>query len=335
MARRLVPSLVALTAALGIVVAACGDKPSAAPGLLSFDARPKATPGWQLWVVNRDGHGLKRLTHVDGDVKPSWSPDGSELVFERFGEYCPLDVCARIWRIAADGSGERPLTPLNVRAEAPDWAPAGGHIAYEQWPSSPGLEIDIYTMREDGTDRRRVVGARGSDQDPDWSADGEQIVFTSDRSSNFELYVVGADGGVPRQLTHTPSADEYGPRFSPDGKRIAFWRRGHKGDTIAILAVDGGGERTLSRAGKDANFPAWSPNGREIAFIRGSFDEAELWLIGSDGSSPRRLVRGDIFSGPLSEPESPDWAAARNLGSTVWRERCAGFDSRRLHSPRK
>src|SRR5690349_11543056 len=138
MARRVVPALAAV-AALGMAASACGEKPAAAPGLIAFDARPhaKGAYGWQLWVVDHNGRGLKRLTHTDGDTTPSWSPDASQVAFERFESYCQGTslACSRIWLVAADGSAETPLTPANGRAGAPDWAPEGGRIAYQRSPA--------------------------------------------------------------------------------------------------------------------------------------------------------------------------------------------------------
>src|SRR5206468_7923766 len=74
---------------------------------------------------------------------------------------------------------------------------------------------------------------------PRWSPDGKQIVFYSDARGNRDIYVIRADGGVPKQLTTNPSEDS-NPDWSADGKWICFSsdRRGH--DELWKLPVGGG-----------------------------------------------------------------------------------------------
>ena len=55
-----------------------------------------------------------------------------------------------------------------------------------------------------------------------WSPDGKQIAFASDRKGNFDLYVMPADGGTPKQITFN-SASETPTTFSPDGKYVYFY----------------------------------------------------------------------------------------------------------------
>jgi len=67
-------------------------------------------------------------------------------------------------------------------------------------------------MRADGTDQRRLTFNLGQVRSPRWSPDGSLILFTADRTGNFDLYTMHADGTELRQLTTDP-ADDYSPEW--------------------------------------------------------------------------------------------------------------------------
>ncbi len=232
--------------------ATAGTRALAADGPIVFSARPKGVGarGWQLLVANPDGSGLRGLTRVDGDVTPTWSPGGGQVIFER----CCLP--SQIWRVKADGTSARRISPGLLDFRAPARAPRGNRIAFENWSNRDKGSVDIYVMRADGRYRRRLTRARGIEEDPGWSPDARRIVFSSERTGNYELYVMNADGSGQRRLTSTPADAEYGAAWSPDGTRIAFWRRGHGSDAIVVLTLADRSERTISPLPADDNFPA-------------------------------------------------------------------------------
>ena len=114
---------------------------------------------------------------------------------------------------------------------------------------------------------------------PSPSPDGSQVVFQSNRTGRWELFVMGADGGDVRQLTNAPG-DNVTPKWSPDGRRIVFAAERRPGDSeIYVMDADGRNARALSPAPGDDSHPSWSPDGARILFnsARNTPDLAADW----------------------------------------------------------
>jgi Tol biopolymer transport system component len=288
-------------------VAWSGRAVSPARGLIAFDAVPPSSGGSEVFVANLGTGRVRRLTH-NGGYDPTWSSDGSQLAFERESPGpCNSDACSQIWRVAADGSHARPLTPANRRCESPAWSPAADRIAYAQWrPSSSDtiLLASIYTRTIDGRVVRRLTSVQGAfDSDAAWSPDGRRIAFTRYRNGRYLLYVMNANGSNQQRLS-LAKADAADPAWSPDGRRFAIWRTHgpfNNERLIAVLNTDGTGERTLIRDGGD---PVWSPDGRFIAFIPDdqALDSGVVSIMRAEGRGRRKL-----FGGRFTEPDNLDW----------------------------
>ena len=157
----------------------------------------------RIFIVNRDGTGLRQLTpettDYTNDGGPSWSPDGTRLVFTRNGE---------LFLINADGTG---LISTGVSGEYPAWSPDGTQIAYG---SNGAGYLGLFAMDLSYRPRRLTIPVV-ADQIPRWSPDGLQLVFQRVEGGVFHLYKIRADGsGVTRLSTVTQ--DESWPSWSPN-----------------------------------------------------------------------------------------------------------------------
>jgi TolB protein len=155
---------------------------------------------------------------------------------------------------------------------------------------------EIYLVRLNGTDLKRLTDDVAADLEPAWSPDGRRIAFASDRGGNgFDLYVMEADGSNVVRLTHDGSSRT--PAWSPDGKKVAFSsvRDGQFG--IYVLTLDGNLDSPM-HLGHDRGWnsdPAWSPDGARIAFTSDwrAFDILyDVYVMGSDGSEVTPLLEG-------------------------------------------
>jgi TolB protein len=172
-------------------------------------------PNFDIYVMpasDGDARALTQTPTVD-EEQPSWSPDGTKIVYERSGSD-PTDS-PDIWVMNSDGSDQRALVATADYDHAPAWSPDGEEIAFmRQYPPAGGRSLnnmEIVVVKVDGTGFRLLTRSRYYDSDPAWSPDGERIVFVSDRTGSDELFVINAEGGGLKQLTeHEPSRGPLG-----------------------------------------------------------------------------------------------------------------------------
>ena len=132
---------------------------------------------------------------------------------------------------------------------------------------------------------------------------GGQLVFASNRDGDYEIYLIDADGGNVRQLTHNTALD-FDPAWSPDGTQIVFASSVDGDPEITIMDADGSHVRQITQnADRDAD-PAWSPDGEWIAFTSDRDGDFELFLMRPDGSDVRQLTFNEVND--FSPAWSPD-----------------------------
>ncbi|MFZ0429594.1 MAG: hypothetical protein WAO20_15860 [Acidobacteriota bacterium] len=127
---------------------------------------------------------------------------------------------------------------------------------------------------------------------PRWSPDGRTIAFDSLHSGNWDLWLVDAEGGVPRQLT-ADSADENSPAWSRDGRWIYFSSSRTGKREIFRIPSQGGEAKQLTEHG--GYYARESRDGQYVYYAK--ITELGLWRLPSSGQGeeekvlPRVLVR--------------------------------------------
>ena len=203
-----------------------------------------------------------------------------------------------------------------------------GPIAFE---FGFGDDVDIAISNPDGTNLDpSLITSPGADRDPAFSSDGRQLVFTSTRDGNEEIYRALLDGTQPVNLTRDPARD-HDPDWAPDG-RIAFASERAGGSHIFVMGPDGGGLRQLTAGPGDEQQPSWSPDGREIAYVSDEAGNPDLYVVDAGTGVVRRLTS-------TPEPEAdPSWGPVGAIAFTagafgrqqVFRIGAGGQDRRQL-----
>jgi Tol biopolymer transport system component len=202
-----------------------------------------------------------------------------------------------------------------------------GRIAYRLFLNNDQTHAAIFTIKPNGTDRRRVTHpAPGvAHVVPDWSTDGHWIAYvrvhkrfwdTYERPDRPRIIRIHRDGTGRKDLSTSCTAPclwHDDPAWSPGDGRIAF--SAYIGDArhpgsleidLMLMRADGTHVRHLTHHPDKAHAdfqPAWAPNGKRLAFSRysGRRDASAIFTIRPNGSDLRRVT-------PWSGGEFPDWS---------------------------
>ncbi|MDZ4769388.1 MAG: hypothetical protein SGJ24_09685 [Chloroflexota bacterium] len=177
---------------------------------------------------------------------------------------------------------------------------------------------DVLIVDTQGNNLYNLTAHPGRDWHPAWSPDGTQIVFTSDRTGDADLYLMDADGTNLHPLTATPSVNEGAPAWSPDGERIAYIARTDTGTDLYMLALIGDATpERLTEDGIAKGAPAWSPDNRQIAFWRGTGETVPIVAVDRFTRDERVIIADGSNNWPAYSPTGDRLAFFRIEGDAA------------------
>ena len=225
---------------------------------------------------------------------PSWSPDGTRVVYSRYVRKQP-DEPVKLW--SRNSSYELYGTKF-----LPAYDRTGRHLAESKVNPSGTTSLQVL---DEGKPIRTILERNEFILGPQWSPDSRQIVFGIGGFSTFadlafhrERPVDPVDGGAQVAIINTDGSGFHlvtgGPNnnafasYAPDGKQIVYRTAGTAGNGLRIINLEDHSVSNLTQ-GWD-NFPVWSPRGDLIAFVRQNGADFGVFTIRSDGTNIRQLT---------------------------------------------
>jgi dipeptidyl aminopeptidase/acylaminoacyl peptidase len=296
-------------------------------------------PYGQLWIMDVATQKSVRVGgEKDSSGGPVWSPDGKWFAFhghqgEKGGLFIARPDGSEITFLASPGGTNSPLPGTGNEVT---WSPDGKQIAFIS--STPGPEaaeaagdpmvITRYLYKPDageGMTRfndnqrlhifavdvatkqvRQLTQGNFDEHSIDWSPDGKEILFVSNREANqdeffnYDVFALKVADNSIRRLTAT-EYNEYEPLWSPDGKRIVFrgTRRGLTDrettmeDThVWVMNADGSDRREIGAVlDNRQGAPRWAPDGNAVYFTLQERGSNHLVRLPISGGKPEYVVK--------------------------------------------
>lgn len=254
-------------------------------------ARVTATVLWMTALTSVTSRAADFTQLPAGNVEegPAWSHDGQFLAFsEEWFRFTSPHCCEGGVRVAVYAWGQLHYLTADVNeayALQPSFTPDGSVVLAYGYGTVPS-DLSLLAAAGGGV---RLTSNPGEDRDPAVSPDGTRVAFASDRSGNFDVWIVSIAGGEPVQLTSDPASDR-DPAWSPDGTRIAFTsdRSGNR-DIWVMPAVGGEAVALTSDSSQDSD-PSWSPDGELVAFTSDRSGNQDIWVVRAANGAVSQLT---------------------------------------------
>ncbi len=295
-----------------------------------------------LVIVNRDTGIEHDWTYASGEKKdhsPRWSPDGKTIAFvsNRSGEN-------QIWLISTDGGEARQLSDLKSGVSAPVWKPDGSSLLVlskdtkEKEEGRKPLVVTDLQYKADGSGlldnhhmqvvlievtsgEKRIewlTDAPFNHSSPNWSPDGQSIVYVRDRYEEqgsymrAEIFIQGLnEGSEPDQLNREGGSFST-PNWSPDGKKLSFIGHNfeHEGATLNKIWTVDIAKKEFTCLTEEVDLECsdvlisdmhwggaspgamWSQNGDGLYFLASKEGNTGVYFVGED-CTVRQIAGGD------------------------------------------
>ena len=161
---------------------------------------------------------------------------------------------------------------------------------------------------------RTIIPGDAGNAAPQFSPDGKRIIFMSNRSGPWQIWMSGADGSVPVQVSFTDSAGT--PRWSPDGRNIVFDGPLSDGTHIFVAPID---EPKAARPVAEGCVPSFSHDGNFVYFSSDRTGDWQIWKVSFNGGNAIQVTTGGGFAALESADGNVYYSKTRDENPEIWR----------------
>lgn len=300
---------VAAAGLLALTASGATAAPHDPGGTIVFASYASGASTSDLWSMDPSGGHRRQLTDTpnDSEQQPAISPDGHRVVY-RFGDLDhPSTFELKLLDLRTGAVTQ--ITHDNWTAESPSWTPDGREILFasnvgDSNPDcqiEPGCDLDIYTVRPDGTHLQRLTDIKvGAALYPSVSPDGRSLAVTVlNGDGDAAIFTMGIHGSHIHQLTAFAER-LYLARWSPNGTQFAYLDNACLtcgASDVWTMRVDGTDRHRIHRSKDFGDFAVnWSPDGEWISFDELGAVRGQIYRVKPTGGPAVRIATpGDDF----------------------------------------
>ena len=284
-----------------------GYDPSLSPDgrVLAFVRR---SPSFRMFTVALGPEGTPTgepqplgFDHQEGYERcPTWTSDGKMILFaSNVAGIVPVGL----WRVTTGQT----VQPVQIEALGPGAScaaafPDGRRLVYTQMNTDRNIwRIELSPDGRKAGRERRVLSSTLYDANPQFSPDGRQIVFETDRTGTKGIWLADADGSNQRPLFVDEARPAGSPRWSPDSRRVVFDANNDGQPEIFVINAAGGPPLRLTNDPAGDIMGSWSADGQCVYFRSVRTGRGEIWKVSAAGSEAQQVTRtggGQMFESP-------------------------------------
>ncbi len=280
-----------------------------------------------IWFAQAPDYAPRQLTAYTEDdgqelTNLSFSKDGTHIVYVRGGDHganwpapgnlmpdpasSPVQPRMQVWSVAVAGGA-----PVLVgEGDVPAISPAGDRVVFER-------DRQLWVAPLDGSKpAERLLFAKGTSEDAQWSPDGSRLAFVSSRGDHSFITIFTSTDQPLRYLAPSTARDSM-PRWSPDGTRLAFVRRPGQGGArgpllearpqpwaVWVADAEGGAVHQVWKSPETlrGSYPRvagganlrWAAGDR-LVYLSYEDGWPHLYSVAAAGGAPIKLTAGDFM----------------------------------------